>query len=222
MAFTAALISRLSQLVEQERPNVRLSMSQVVSCAMSVNSSSRSRTEATSRPISASVSNASASRRLLIETGIGERDGDVGAELGHDRHVSRREVVASLAEDIERTDGPRLVDQRDDDLGVHAGHELDVARVGGEVVDEQRLLGDHRRLAAPHRDACARRARPPDTQSSTGSQLGTLLVEEINRKGLEVDEAADQLWNLLEQVVKVENGSDLPTKIEERRDQVVV
>ena len=31
----------------------------------------------------------------LIETGIGERDGDVGAELGHDRHVSRREVVAS-------------------------------------------------------------------------------------------------------------------------------
>ena len=55
-----------------------------------------------------------------------------------------------------------------------------------------------------------------------GSQLGTLLVEEINRKGLEVDEAADQLWNLLEQVVKVENGSDLPTKIEERRDQVVV
>ena len=115
------------------------------------------------------------------------------------------------------------MEQRHDDLGVHAGYELHVARVGSDVVDEQRLLVEHCRPQQPLAETHAH-GRPvygiPDR--IRGSQLGTLLVEEINRKRLEVDEAADQLRNLLEQVVEVENRRDLAAKVEERRDQVVV
>ena len=100
---------------------------------------------ATSRPISASVSKRfGVAPASLEQPRVDERDGDVRRELPHDGDVAVGELIAVAAEDVERANRPRLVHQRHDDLRVHAGHELDVARIGCQVVDEQRLLGRDR------------------------------------------------------------------------------
>ena len=86
---------------------------------------------------------------LLEEPRVDERDGDVRGELAQDGDVVAAELIAVAAEEVERADRLRLVQQRHDDLRGHAGHELDVARIGREVVDEERLLARDRGADQP-------------------------------------------------------------------------
>ena len=134
------------------------------------------------------------------------------------------EVIAIAAEDVQRADRLRLVQQRHDDLRCHAGHELDVARIGREVVDEQRLLaGD---TAAPTRP-CPSFSRSGSSRVGIadgvgGLQLAAAFVEQVDGKRFERDQAADEARNLGEELVEIEDRGDLAAQIEQRRDDIVL
>ena len=92
-------------------------------------------------PISASVSSASASCRLCSKRrALTIATATCAATCRSSGNVVRREVILVAAEEIEGANRLRLVDERHDDLGRHAGDELDVARIGLEIVDDEGLL----------------------------------------------------------------------------------
>ena len=55
-----------------------------------------------------------------------------------------------------------------------------------------------------------------------GSQLAATLVEKVDRQRLERDQPADEDWNLREELVEVQDRRDLPTKIEEGIDDLML
>ncbi len=160
----------------------------------------------------------------LEQPRVDERDRDVRGELPHDRDVAFGELVAVAAEDVQRADRPRLVQQRHDDLGVHARHELDVARIGRQVVDEQRLLAGDRRAdeAVPRASAAGSvgvgARRVADRVRRT--QLAAPLVEQVHGERLERDQPADQSRDLLQQLVEIEDAGDLAAEVEQRGDEL--
>ena len=111
-----------------------------VRLAMRVSSSSRLRIAPNSRAISAErLERARVLALVLEEPGVLDGDRDVRGELPQHRFVGHRELTDGVAEQIERADHAAFAAQRHDQLGVRAGHRFDVARIGVNVVDEQRL-----------------------------------------------------------------------------------
>ena len=55
-----------------------------------------------------------------------------------------------------------------------------------------------------------------------GQGTGAAVVEQVNGKGLERDEATDQARNLRQQLVEIQNRRDLTAEIEERGDDIVL
>jgi hypothetical protein len=99
--------------------------------------------------------------------------------------------------------GPLLVRERHDDFRRHAGNEVDVARVGRDVVHEQRHLAVDRGADEPApalQRASARRCRV--AHGVRRQQLAAPLVEQVHGEGVELDEARDQLRDLREQLSK--------------------
>ena len=134
-----------------------------------------------------------------------------------------REVIALAAEEVERADRLRLVHQRHDDLRGHARHELDVARIGREIVDEERLLAGDRGANQALSELQPKRFVAVGIADGIGGlQLAAPLVEQIDGERFERDETADEQRNLREQIVEVENGCDLAAQIEERVDELVL
>ena len=103
------------------------------------------------------------------------------------------------------------------------GTDLDVARIGVDVVDQQRRLsgdgGADQALAElqPHRFVAVRIAdRVGDRQ------FAAALVEQIDRERVELDEPGDELGNLREQFVEIEHGRDLAAQVEQRREHLLL
>ena len=129
--------------------------------------------------------------------------------------VVAAEVIAIPTEEIQRPDGFRLVHQRHDDLRCHAGHEFDVARVGREVVDEERLLRRHGGADQPLPELQPERfvaVRIAD--GVLDLQLVAAIVEQVDGKRFERDQAADENRNLGKEVVQLENRGDLAPEVE--------
>ncbi len=113
--------------------------------------------------------------------------------------------------------------QRHDDLRRHAGHELDVARIGREVVDEERLLAGDRGADQPLPELQPKRFGAVGIADGVGDlQLAAALVEEVDGERFERDQAADEDRNLREEVVEIENRGDLASEIEKRLDDLVL
>ena len=76
---------------------------------------------------------------LLEEARIDDGDRDVRGDLPQHGHVVVAEVIRVAAEQVERANRLRLVEQRHDDFRRHPGDELDVSRIRREIVDAERL-----------------------------------------------------------------------------------
>ena len=76
----------------------------------------------------------------LEQPRVDDADRDVRGELAQQLHVGGGELILVVAQDVQRADRPLLVQQRHHQLRGHAGNDRDVARVGCDVVDEQRHL----------------------------------------------------------------------------------
>ena len=112
--------------------------------------------------------------------------------------------------------------QRHDDLGVHPGHDLDIARIGLHVVDEHRLLGRHGGAHQPAAGLQAHRVLGLGIADRVcRPQLPAALVEQVDRKRLERNQASDQAGNLLKEIVEVQHRRDLATQVEERREKLL-
>src|SRR6266403_443159 len=77
--------------------------------------------------------------RFLIEAGVFERDGDIGAQRGKHALVLQSEGVGLRAFKIENSDEPVAQQKRHDELGTHLNAALaaDVARIIRDVIDSQ-------------------------------------------------------------------------------------
>jgi hypothetical protein len=99
-----------------------------------------------------------------------------------------------VAEDVQRADRPLLVQQRHDQLRRHARDDRDVARVGRDVVDEQRHLARDRGAdQAPPEFQGQRRDAVGIAHGVRGQQLAAPLVEQVDGERVELDEPRNQL-----------------------------
>ena len=159
---------------------------------------------------------------VLEQPRVLDRDRDVRAELAQQHLVDLGELAGGVAQQVERADDAPLAAQRHDELGVRAGHRLDVARIGVDVVDENRLPFGDRGADQPLADLHAQ--RPHDVVGVADGvgdrQLLAARVEQVDGERLELGDARDQLRDLLQQLVEVEDGRDLATQLEERDHQL--
>ena len=85
----------------------------------------------------------------LVQPRVDQCDCDVRRELADDRDVALGELAPVAAQDVERTQRTRLVQQRHDHRRVHVRHEADIAGIRAEIAHEQRLLRSDRRADQP-------------------------------------------------------------------------
>ena len=158
----------------------------------------------------------------LEQLRIDDSDRNVRGELGRDRDVAHRELIAVLAEDVQGADGPGLVQERNDELRLHARRELDVPGVGRDVVHEERLLRLHGGPDQAHARAQPHGALRLGIANRVGqAQISTALVPKVDGKCFERNEPADQPRNLSKELIEVENGRHLAAEIEQRDDKLV-
>ena len=160
---------------------------------------------------------------VLEEPRVLDRDRDVRAELAQHRLVGLGELAGGVAQQVERADDRPFAAQRHDELGVRAGHRLDVPRIGVHVVDEDRLpFGDRgadQALADLHPQRACDFVRIADRVRDR--QLVALGIEQVDRERLELREPRDELRDLVQQLVEIEDGRDLASELEERRQLIV-
>ena len=140
-------------------------------------------------------------------------------ELPDDGDVALGELVAMAAQDVERAERPRLVQQRHDHRRVHVRHEADIARIG---VRSLTSTGCSVATAAPTRPCPSqpeRRVALRITDHVGRAQLPAPLVEQVDGERVERDQPADKPRDLLEEVVEIENAGDLAAQVEKRRDE---
>ena len=190
---------------------------------MRVSSSSRFRMAPNSRAISASVSSVlRVLARVLEEPRVLDRDGDVGAELPQQRLVGFGELPGRVAEEVERADHAPLAAQRHDELRGRAGHRLHVPRIRADVVDENRLAfgdgGADQPVAHLHPELPDDIVRVADGVGDR--QLLASRIEQVHGERLELRDARDEQRDLLEQLVEIEDGRDLPSELEQGDDEL--
>ncbi len=154
------------------------------------------------------------------EARVDQRAGDVRRELGEDRRVPLGVPVVDAAQDVQGANRLVLVDERHGHRGRHPRHDLEVVRLGSDVADDQRLLRRDHPADQSLRDLEleARHVRVAD--GVRDAQLCALLVEEVHGERVELDQAADQVRNPLQQFPEVEDGRHLPAQIEQRQQDV--
>ena len=151
-----------------------------------------------------------------------DRHRDVCAKLPQHRLVARRELPDVLAVQVEGPDDALLAPKGHGDLRSHVGHRADVSRVREHVVDHERPALGHDRA----HDALAdcQTEGPLDllgiAHRVRDAQVLAFFIEQPHRKGLERGQARDQLRNLLQQLVEVEDRSDLAAELEQGDEQL--
>ena len=189
---------------------------------MRSSSSSRSRIDATSRPISASVSSVLGVLALALEQPrVLDRHRHVRAELPQHRLVASGELPDLLASRFSapmtrffRRSGTTSCDRTPGDRCPRSAVRL-------HVVDEQRPPSATAVPTMPwptlRRKRCLHFVRVADGVGD--AQLLQLLVEQIDGERLERRQPRDELRDLLEQLVEVEDGRDLAAQLEQRDEQ---
>ena len=178
---------------------------------------------ANSRPISRQrLEGAGVVPLVLEQPGVLDRHRDVRGELAQDGFVGLRELADRVAEKIQRADHAALAAQRHDELGVRAGHGFDVARIGVDVVDEDRLpFGDRGAdQALPHLHPQRARDVVGIADRVRDRQLLAPRIEQVHGERLELRQAGDELRDLVQQLVQVEDRRDLAAKRKQRRQRL--
>ena len=188
---------------------------------MRVSSTSRSRIDDISRPISASVSSVSTYWRSdLNRFGVLDRDGDMRPELPQQGLILARERTGGLTQQVQRADDLPFAAHRHRELTQHVP-EPRVARLVANVVHEDRptFLDRGSHDALPDLEVSRRRHSVGITDGIRNPQLLAALVQEIDGEGAEPGQPRDELWNLGEELFEVEHGHDLAPQVEERRQE---
>jgi hypothetical protein len=160
---------------------------------------------------------------LREQARVDQRGGDVRRELAQNRDVALRVAIPLAAEHVQDANRFRLVDQRHRERGVHARHDADVAGIGGDVTDDERLLRRHDASEHPVRQAelSARRVLRISNRVAELEHL-TLFADEIDRKGVERNQPSDQFRDARQQLVELDDRRDLPAEIEQRQQDVAL
>jgi hypothetical protein len=159
---------------------------------------------------------------VLEEPGVLDGDRDVRAELTQDRFVHVGELARRLAEQVERANHPALAPQRHDELGPRPGNDVDVARIGLDVVHEDRMAGRDRGADQALAHFHAQRARHFGwiADRVRDREFVALGIEQVDRKCLKVRQLLDELRDLLQQLFEVEDGRHLAPERKERRQRL--
>ena len=162
--------------------------------------------------------------RLGVQARVLERGGGVDAELADDRQILLGERVPMRAEDVERADGPRAVDERHDDGRVHAGHVPLVVGVEVEVVDEHGAAILHRQTdeSLPHRQPDRLRDAGRVAQRVVHVQPRAGRVQHVDGERVELDQPLDQPGNRLEELLQREHRHDPAPEVEQRSQRVLI
>ena len=160
---------------------------------------------------------------VLDEQRVFDRHGDVRSELAEHRFVLGRELAGGIAQEVQRADHVPLAAQRDHELGVRARNGLDIPGIAVDVIHQDRLAVGNgcSDQAMPHLDAKRARNLVRITDGVRDGQLVPLGVQQVDRKGLKLGQAGDQLRNLLEQFVQIEDRRHLAPEREKRRQLFV-
>ncbi len=160
----------------------------------------------------------------LEQAGVLDRHRHGGRELPEDGLVELGELRHRGAEQVEGANDLALAEQRHDQLRPGARHDLDVAGIGEHVVHQDRArLGDRR-----SDDALADlQPHVPDLVFRVADGIGDVqvaaaFVDEVGGERRELGQAADHLRDLLQQLVEVQHRRHLPSKVEQRRQQLGV
>ena len=147
----------------------------------------------------------------LIEAGVGDADGDLRGEGTEGALVVLVVVVDAGVLEVEDADDFALVDEGDGKLGADLGVGFDVAGVFADVGGEDGLaqLGGGADEAFAEGDG----ALAGDALAEAGGEAVleelVALVPQEDGEHVEVDDALEQRANALEEVVGVEDRSDL-------------
>ena len=159
----------------------------------------------------------------LEQARVDDADRDVRGELSQQLDVGSRELILAVAEDVERADRPLLLQQRHHQLRRHPRDDRHVARVAGHVVDEQRHLAGDGGADQPLALLEPRRFGALGIADRVGdAQVVPPLVEQVDGKGVELDQARDELGDLRDEILEIENRGDLPPQIDEGRERFLL
>jgi hypothetical protein len=145
-------------------------------------------------------------------------------ELAQHLLVGLRELARHAAQEVQRPQDPAFAPQRDDELRLRAGNSLPVARVRGDIIDEQRPAfghgGANQRLADLQAQRASRLLGIPDRVRN--AQLAPAFVQQVDGECLEIDEPLDQPRHFPQQLIQIENGGDLAAEVEEDLEDLLV
>src|SRR6266403_383955 len=148
--------------------------------------------------------------RFLIEAGVFERDGDIGAQRGKHALVLQSEGVGLRAFKIENSDEPVAQQKRHDELGTHLNAALaaDVARIIRDVIDSQNtpLACGRSREPLVERYARARGKGIAAAHGKNALQMLRLLVPEHDTKDVILYDFLDSLGHTAEELFAFKDG----------------
>ena len=179
---------------------------------------------ANSRLISASVSIVSEYAPLRLEEprvldGDRHRRGEVAERLD----LGRRELAEVAAQQVERANRAALAPERHHQLRLRAGHAVDVVRLVGHVVGQQRPAGRDRAADEPLAGLQPRGGRPVRIPFGVRDpDVAVPLVDQVDGHRVEVGHAGDQAGQFPVQLVEVEDRGHLAAQSEQRRQQLPV
>jgi len=158
----------------------------------------------------------------LVETSVGDTDGDLRGERGEGALVVFVVVVDAGVFEVDDADDLALVDERDGELRAHFGVRFDVAWVFADIGGENRLaeLSSGADKALAEEDV----AFAVDALTVAGAEavfeLFVPVVPEEDGEHLEVDDALEKLSDALKEIVEVEDAGEFAGDLVENGERL--
>jgi len=147
----------------------------------------------------------------LIETGVLNRNGDLGGKRCKHALVLFIEEAGARVLEVEDADDAALVKQRDDQLRAGLGVHGEVAGIFAHVghIDGTPLADRCANQSAVDGDAAHGGMDCAESPAIAGDEGFTAVVEEHDGEHLVIDEAAEELTDTDEEGVEIEDGGEL-------------
>src|SRR6266571_1268725 len=157
----------------------------------------------------------------LVHASVLDRDGDLAGQQIQQLHLIFAEITRLRAFNIEHSDDAVLADQWNRKFGTRVLDRFDVSRVLPHITDNNGC--------ALHRCGAGDAVAELDTQvlhelrrvsnRKPKIEILLLIIDQKDREDLVWNDSIRQLGDLLQQLIKIENGSDLVVDLYQRGDE---
>ncbi len=159
---------------------------------------------------------------LFKQARVDQRQRHVRGKLAQDGRIAFRIHVARSAQHVERADGLVLVHQRHGQRRRHARHHFHVGRLERNVAHHHGFLGaDH----MPHNAVgdAGTIVRGIRVSHAVGDpQLAVSIVQQVDGKRVKWNQAANQLGNLLQELVQFHHRRHLAAEIKQGQQDIAL